>query len=176
MPDVYVGVGSNIEPESNIAAAVEALSDEFGAIDSSSVYRNPPIGFDGSDFLNLVLRFQSSATPLAVDEVLGDLEQRAGRDRTKGQPGSRSLDLDLLLFGSMVDAPLRLPHEDIRRYSFVACPLAELAPRLRHPIMGTSIEELWTSMARSNPSLTNIGPVAESDASDPPPIPAAENR
>jgi 2-amino-4-hydroxy-6-hydroxymethyldihydropteridine diphosphokinase len=113
MPDVYVGVGSNIEPESNILSAVEALRDEFGTINSSSVYRNPPIGFEGDEFLNLVLRFQSETNPRVVEQLLGDLELHAGRDRSQARPGPRSLDLDLLLFGSVVDASLRLPHEDI---------------------------------------------------------------
>ena len=157
MPDVYVGVGSNIDPEASIATAVEMLRDECGVIESSSVYRNPPVGFDGDDFLNLVLRFQSSIDAVLIRQLLGDLEQRAGRQRILTGLGSRKLDLDLLLYGSLIDASLRLPHEDILRYSFVLCPLAELAPTLAHPVTGVSIAESWGDLAQTKPLLTNIG-------------------
>ncbi len=160
MPDIYVGVGSNIDPEANISTAVEMLRDEYGVIESSSVYRNPPVGFDGDDFLNLVLRFQSSIDPALVEQLLSHLEQRAGRERALTSLGSRRLDLDLLLYGSLIDAPLRLPHEDILRYSFVLCPLAELAPGLVHPVTGRSIANSWSDLAQTNPLLTNVGSTA----------------
>jgi len=162
MPDVYVGVGSNIEPVRNIAVAVEALREAVGAIALSSAYRNPPVGFNGDDFLNLVLRFSSASGPESVEKLLGDLERNAGRERARTESGPRSLDLDLLLYGSLVDAKLRLPRDDILAYSFVLCPLAELAPDLTHPISGMSIAECWKHMmAVADPSMKNVGSLPE---------------
>ena len=161
MPDIYVGVGSNIDSEANIAKAVEMLRNDWGAIESSSVYRNPAVGFVGDDFLNLVLRFQSSIDAVLIGQLLDAFEQRAGRERTSAGLGSRSLDLDLLLYGSLIDASLRLPHEDILRYSFVLCPLAELAPTLSHPVTGISIAESWGDLAQTKPILKNIGSPAD---------------
>ena len=157
--DAYVGLGRNIDAERHLTAAVEALKDRVGAVGLSSTYRNPAVGFDGDDFLNLVLRLQSEAGPRALKEILNGIEQRAGRVRAGLGPGPRTLDLDLLLYGSLIEAPLRLPHADVLKYSFVLCPLAELAPSLVHPITGITVVESWQDMARTNPPLTNLGPL-----------------
>ena len=81
MADAYVGLGSNIDAERHLADAVEALKDRVGAVALSSMYRNPAVGFDGDDFLNLVLRLHSEAGPCALKEILSGIEQRAGRAR-----------------------------------------------------------------------------------------------
>ena len=165
MTDAYVGLGSNIDAERHLASAVEALQDRVGAVELSSTYRNPAVGFAGDDFLNLVLRLQSEAGPRALKDILNGIEQRAGRARAGLAPGARKLDLDLLLYGSLIEAPLKLPHADVLRYSFVLCPLAELAPSLVHPITGITVAESWQEMARTNPPLTNLGPL-QADKTD----------
>jgi 2-amino-4-hydroxy-6-hydroxymethyldihydropteridine diphosphokinase len=164
MPDVYVGVGSNIDPERNIATAVKVLRETYGTLELSSAYRNPPVGFDGDDFVNLVLCFRSASGPAVVEESLSDLEKRAGRTRTGAGSGPRTLDLDLLLYGSLVDAELRLPRDDILMYPFVLCPLAELVPDLAHPMTGISVADSWKEMVHSSPPFTNIGPPADIEA------------
>ena len=157
--DAYVGLGSNVDAERHLADAVEALKDYVGAVALSSTYRNPAVGFDGDDFLNLVLWLHSEAGPGALKEILSGIEQRAGRARAGLGPGPRTLDLDLLLYGSLIEAPLRLPHADVLKYSFVLRPLAELAPSLVHPITGITVAESWQEMALTNPPLTNLGPL-----------------
>jgi 2-amino-4-hydroxy-6-hydroxymethyldihydropteridine diphosphokinase len=157
--DVYIGAGSNIDAERNIMQALDVLRERVGAIELSRTYRNPPVGFDGDDFLNLVLRLQTDVGPVAVERILSELEECAGRARTGPRPGPRSLDLDLLLYGSLIDAELRLPHQDVLKYPFVLRPLAELAPSLIHPISGIPVTQSWVEMARTNPSLTDIGPL-----------------
>jgi len=157
--DVYISVGSNIDAQQNITSAIEVLQERMAVVELSCTYRNPPVGFDGDDFLNLVLRLQSDAGPVAVEKVLSETERYAGRARTGRGPGPRSLDLDLLLYGSLIDAELRLPHEDVLKYPFVLRPLAELAPTLVHPITGIPIAQSWAEMARMNPPLTDVGPL-----------------
>ena len=61
--------------------------------------------------------------------------------------GSRELDLDLLLYGSMVDPDRKLPRPDILRYAFVLGPLAELAPALVHPVTGQAFNGAWQEMS-----------------------------
>jgi len=102
---------------------------------------------------------QSEAGPRALKDILNGIERRAGRVRAGLGPGPRILDLDLLLYGSLIEAPLKLPHADVLKYSFVLCPLAELAPSLVHPITGITVAESWQEMARTNPPLTNLGPL-----------------
>ena len=159
MTDVYIGVGSNIDAERNITSAIDVLQERMGVVELSCTYRNPPVGFNGDDFLNLVLRLHSDAGPVAVEKILNEIERCAGRARTGRGPGPRSLDLDLLLYGSLVDAELRLPHKDVLKYPFVLRPLAELAPTLAHPITGIPVAQSWLEMAPTNPPLTAVGPL-----------------
>ena len=141
----FVSAGSNIEPRANLEAACAALKQHFGELELSPLYRSPAAGFSGPDFLNLVAGFRTEEAPAAILERLADLEADAGRDRSAGKFSSRTLDLDLLLYGDRIDAALKLPHPDIERYAFVLKPLADLAPDLRHPATGVTLSELWES-------------------------------
>ena len=129
----------------NLRLACRELRQRFGALEISGVYRNPAVGFAGDDFLNLVLRFRSAEPPAAIIVELERLHVLAGRVRGPDPFSSRTLDLDLLLYGDAVlpDPALRVPREDIRKYAFVLGPLAELAPELRHPLSGETMAELW---------------------------------
>ena len=73
MTDVYIGVGSNIDAQQNLTSAIDVLQERMGAVELSCTYRNPPVGFDGDDFLNLVLRLHSDAGPIAVEKILNEI-------------------------------------------------------------------------------------------------------
>ena len=146
---VFVSAGSNIEPRANLKAACAALKQRYGELELSPLYQSPAAGFSGPDFLNLVAGFRTEEAPSELIERLAELEANAGRDRSAGKFSSRTLDLDLLLYGDRVDAALKLPHPDIERYAFVLKPLADLAPELRHPVTGATIAEHWESFTGS---------------------------
>ncbi|HEX6996261.1 MAG TPA: 2-amino-4-hydroxy-6-hydroxymethyldihydropteridine diphosphokinase [Gammaproteobacteria bacterium] len=148
MVEVYVGVGSNIEPERHLRLAVAALEARFGRIRCSSVYRSPSFGFCGADFLNMVCAFSTDRGPDDVERELYDIEYEGGRVRRVERYSSRTLDLDLLLFGEAVDAARRLPRSDVLRYPFVLAPLVELDPALRHPLTGVALADEWRAMQR----------------------------
>ena len=59
MPEIYVAIGSNVEPERHLRSALVALAEHFGVLRLSPVYRNQPVGFEGDDFLNMVAAFDS---------------------------------------------------------------------------------------------------------------------
>jgi len=148
---VYVSAGSNVEPEKNLRLACRELKKLSGSLSHSWVYRTKAIGFDGSDFLNMVISF---STRLKLDEIITELdriETLSGRKLKKSSFSSRTLDLDLLLYGAcVVDSPqISLPRVDILKYAFVLGPLAELAPQLRHPGSGKTMGELWAAFDRS---------------------------
>ena len=145
MARVYVSIGSNIEREPNIRAAVQALRERFGALTLSQVYENRPIGFEGENFYNLVAAFDTAEPPEAVTAGLHDIERRLGRERETSRFTSRTIDLDLLLYGDLVrhDAELRIPRPEVTEYACVLRPLAELAPGLTHPESGLSYAEMW---------------------------------
>jgi len=157
--DVYVSAGSNVAPEENLRRACRELRSRFGSIDVSSVYRNPPVGFTGDDFLNLVLRFRTDEPPAAIIAELERLQALAGRVRGSARFAPRTLDLDLLLYGSAVllEPPIRVPREDIGKYSFVLGPIAELAPELRHPLTGETMAGMWAKFDRARHPLERVG-------------------
>ncbi len=157
---VFVGAGSNIEPETHLREALRRLRREFGPVSSSAVYRTRAVGFDGRDFLNLVASFRTGLPPRAVVEKLDRIEAAAGRRRGGERFASRTLDLDLLMYDELVvDEPgLKLPRDDILDYAFVLGPLAELAPELMHPVEGVTMRELWRRFDRREQLLSRLSP------------------
>ncbi|MBL8200042.1 MAG: 2-amino-4-hydroxy-6-hydroxymethyldihydropteridine diphosphokinase [Chromatiales bacterium] len=157
--DVYVSAGSNVGPEENLRLACRELARRFGPLSMSGVYRNPPVGFTGDDFLNLVLRFRTAEPPAAIVAELERLHVLAGRVRRLEKFAPRTLDLDLLLYGDAIipERAIRVPREDILKYGFVLGPLAELAPDLRHPVTGQTMAELWASFDQRAHPLERVG-------------------
>lgn len=144
---VFVGAGSNIKPRASLEAACAELNERYGELELSPVYESPAEGFEGPSFLNLVVSFLTENSPREILGALVELEANAGRDRSAGKFSSRTIDLDLLLYGGTVDASLKLPHPDIERYAFVLRPLADLAPELRHPVTGATLSQLWSTFS-----------------------------
>jgi len=154
MTQVYIGIGSNIEPEQNIAAALAELRGRYGPLRLSPVYDSAPVGFAGERFWNLVAAFDATDSATTVQDTLHAIETGHGRERGVRRFGPRTLDLDLLLYGDLVrhDGVLDLPRPEIRRYSFVLRPLADLAPAGRDPESGKTFRQLWDDL-RPPPEL-----------------------
>lgn len=145
MPQVFVSIGSNIDREHHIRTAVVELR-ERGRLSLSSVYESAPIGFRGNNFYNLVAELETDTPVLSLCNQLSEIEQRHGRVRGTNRFASRTLDLDLLLYGDLVrqDHLVQIPRPEIMQYAFVLKPLSELAPELRHPVTGISFGEMWS--------------------------------
>lgn len=155
MTEVFVGIGSNVEPEKHFRAASRLLRERFGAVRLSPVYRNKAVGFEGDDFLNGVAVFATTLSVETLNEALDDIEVRCGRERGAARFSPRTLDLDLLLYGDTVsEAPVRLPRKEILKYSFVLKPLADIAGSLRHPVTGQTYAEHWAAFEGEGGTLT----------------------
>jgi len=154
----YVSIGSNIEREKHVRAAVAALRSRFGILALSRVYENRAIGFDGGNFYNLVAGFDTNESPEGVVTTLHGIEQDLGRKRGPSKFSSRSLDLDLLLYGRLIrdDKTLRLPRDEIREYACVLRALAELAPNDLHPETGETFAAMWARFPQSQQPLTPV--------------------
>ena len=151
MVSVYVGMGSNINAEQNIRNGIATLQERFGELAVSPVYESEPVGLTGDNFYNLVIGFDSDEPYEQITAALHEIEARFGRDRDQGYLQSRTLDLDLLLYGELVleEGNLQLPRRDILQYAFVLKPLAELAGDKLHPVLKRSYNELWCTFDRA---------------------------
>jgi 2-amino-4-hydroxy-6-hydroxymethyldihydropteridine diphosphokinase len=148
MTACYVSVGSNIDKAKNIQAGLTSLRETFGELTISPIYETVAVGFEGDDFFNLVVSFETHLSAHDVFDVLRQLEFKQGRLPNSQKFTPRKLDLDLLLFGDMIihDDVLKIPRDDIEKYRFVLQPLADIAPDLIHPILHKSYREMLSSI------------------------------
>lgn len=147
MPIIVISIGSNVEPEFHLRAAVRALRREFDDVRLSPVYQSKAVGFDGADFLNLVASARTDESLEGVVARLRKIEAAHGRERPSARFSPRTLDLDLLLYGDEISAvpTLRLPRAEITQHAFVLRPLADLLPKARHPLLGQTYAQLWSN-------------------------------
>ncbi|MEC9376288.1 MAG: 2-amino-4-hydroxy-6-hydroxymethyldihydropteridine diphosphokinase [Pseudomonadota bacterium] len=143
MIEAYLSAGSNITPEKNLKLACMQLAKHYGDLELSPVYRNPAEGFLGDEFLNMVIGFKTDESPEQIIERIELIHKQARRQRTKDKFSSRTLDLDLLLYGNEIRRNPKIPHQDIENYGFVAKPLSQIAPKYKHPITGKTMLEIW---------------------------------
>ena len=166
MPEhlVFVGIGSNIDPEENIACALERLSRQTAIEAVSTFYRTVPVGRpEQPPFLNGAARLRTTLDAGTLkSEVLRGIESALGRVRTADACAPRTIDLDILLFDSaIIEEPgLRVPDPGIRERPFVAVPLLELAPDLVLPDTGEKLSGL--SCARRREGLIPADAFTES--------------
>ena len=155
MARVYISLGSNTDREVRIRMVVDELRRGFGRLQLSPVYDSAAVGFDGSDFLNLVAALESPLDAGALYRAFHDIEDRLGRDRSLPKFASRPIDIDILLYDDLIiDMPgLRVPRPEILINAFVLKPLQDIAPDLVHPETGQSFAEHWRAMAAQAPRL-----------------------
>jgi 2-amino-4-hydroxy-6-hydroxymethyldihydropteridine diphosphokinase len=156
--EVFVSLGSNVDPAHNLRWGLEQLARRYGPVRRSPIYRNAPVGFQGEDFYNLVAAFETAEAVRTVSTALDEMENRCGRDRSAVRYGPRTLDLDLLLYGALVveEPGLVLPRPDLMRYAFMLGPLAVLAGDRRHPVTGESFASIWARCDQSRHPLVEV--------------------
>jgi 2-amino-4-hydroxy-6-hydroxymethyldihydropteridine diphosphokinase len=158
MPRIWLSLGSNLERDWHINKALDALTAHLGTGIQSPVYESPAAGFDGPDFYNLVIGFDTNLSPEALMDFLAELEQQLGRTRNEKRFSSRTIDIDLLTYGGelLTVRGKQLPRDDILEYSFVLQPLADVASTERHPLNGLTYHELWNQMRAQAAPLREV--------------------
>jgi len=141
----FIALGTNLGDRlANLEAALRAMPPALRVVRRSRVYQTPPWGYtDQPAFLNQVIEAETDLTPQDLLVFLKDLERRLGRLPTF-QYGPRLIDLDILFYDDLVlESPvLVLPHPKLHERAFVLAPLNDLAPDLRHPLLGMTVQEL----------------------------------
>ena len=152
---VYLGLGTNSgNKQDNLQRAIEALSLALGLPAAcSSFMESEPWGFESKNsFLNCVVTFDTHLSPIELLNTTEEIERRLGRTKKSigGQYSDRTIDIDILFYGNKVIKSERLtvPHPLLHLRNFVLQPLHEIAPQLRHPAMGRTIEELLAELSK----------------------------
>jgi 2-amino-4-hydroxy-6-hydroxymethyldihydropteridine diphosphokinase len=147
----FLSLGSNLgDRRAYLQAAVERLSQTgVRLVRESSVYETDPQDLpDQPKFLNMVVEIETALFPLQLLSCAQKIERELGRQRLT-EKGPRTIDIDILFYGRFVIETdrLRIPHARLEQRRFVLEPLAELAPHFRHPVHGTSINQLLRGVA-----------------------------
>ncbi|WP_323815886.1 2-amino-4-hydroxy-6-hydroxymethyldihydropteridine diphosphokinase [Cellvibrio sp. NN19] len=158
MTAIYLSLGSNVNRHKNIVAALDALCALFGELQISSVYESKSVGFDGSNFFNLVVGAETLLSITELSEKLKRIEDDNGRKRNGPKFSPRTLDIDILTYGDFVgvESGVELPRAEITKNAFVLLPLAEIAPQLLHPQLQKSYQQLWAEYDQASQSLWSI--------------------
>lgn len=158
MAIIYISLGSNINRAKNTRAGVKALKQAFGQLTLSAVYESEAVGFDGDAFYNMVISCEVSTPVHETNQVLRDIEDANGRDRSGPKFSSRTLDLDLLLYDDLQlnEKGLKLPRDEILKNAFVLWPLSEIAPNLKHPEILTSYASMWSAFDKAKESINPV--------------------
>ncbi len=150
MPRVFVSVGSNLDPETNVRRAMRLLHSELGIRAISTFYRTPALKRPADPpFANGVVEVGDALGPLEIKKRLRQIEQALDRERTADRFAPRTVDLDLIIYGDevMSSDQLTLPRPDVVERPFVAIPLLELAPDLILPDSRKSLRSVVSSLA-----------------------------
>ncbi|KPK74173.1 MAG: hypothetical protein AMJ89_06840 [candidate division Zixibacteria bacterium SM23_73] len=173
MSTAYISIGSNLGDRLEyIRGAIRKLkqSKEIEICRASSVYETEPVEYrvkgQGSKvekqpwFLNMILELETTLEPSNLLELLLGIENQMGRTRPALRPeqtqgtefvryGPRNIDLDLLLYDDLVlnSDKLTLPHPRMHQRKFVLVPLAEITPKVVHPLLKKSVEKLLEELS-----------------------------
>jgi 2-amino-4-hydroxy-6-hydroxymethyldihydropteridine diphosphokinase len=158
MTAVYVAAGSNVEPERNLARACGQIAKQWPDARFSRAYRNAAVGFEGPEFINLVVGFTTDQALGDVLATLHGIEHECGRPRNAPKWASRTMDLDILLYGDLIEktAEYTVPRPDLLKRPFMLGPMAEIAPYVRHPLIHKTMAELWSEFDRAAHEMTPV--------------------
>jgi len=158
MTKIYLSLGSNIQRYHHISSGLNALNDLLNDMQISTIYESKSVGFEGSNFLNLVVAGLSNLSISQLSEKLKKIEDDNGRKRSGPKFSPRTLDIDILLYDKFVgtDSGVSLPRDEILQNAFVLLPLSELAPDEYHPQFNKTYAQLWNEFPQISQKLWSI--------------------
>jgi 2-amino-4-hydroxy-6-hydroxymethyldihydropteridine diphosphokinase len=163
MKTAYLSLGSNIgDREAMLQAALDRLhSSDLVVRRVSSVYETEPVDFkEQRFFLNLAAEVETELFPMMLLTRIQKIELALGRRRAGQAKGPRTIDIDILLYGSsqVQSGRLEIPHPRMHERRFVLAPMVELAPDLRHPALRGTMRELLAAVEGQKLRKVNFTP------------------
>lgn len=159
---IYLSLGTNQgDREVNLEAVQHHLPVAVNVLECSPIYETPPWGYDDQPtFLNQVVKGKTELSPEDLLNYLKAVEEKMGRVPTF-RFGPRIIDIDILFYDELVfdNSNLVIPHPRLEGRAFVLVPLSDLAPDLRHTVLGKTVKELLNETDTSGISLykrTNV--------------------
>ncbi|MBY0405347.1 MAG: 2-amino-4-hydroxy-6-hydroxymethyldihydropteridine diphosphokinase [Cyanobacteria bacterium] len=153
MTIVYLGLGSNIGDRVGYvqqALGLLKFSPEIRVISTSSFYETEPVGFAEQEwFVNAAAAIDTTLSPEALLKVCQRIESQLGRVRDpNNKNGPRTIDIDILFFDTIIldDPGLTIPHPKLHERAYALVPLLEINPRVHHPVLGKTVEQLHQSL------------------------------
>ena len=164
---VFLGLGSNLgERELYLNNAVGLIGRSIGFIsEKSGIYETEPWGFQSeNNFLNMVIKIHTELKPHDLLKQIQGIEDKLGRVRNAKQYASRTIDIDILFYANrIIERPdLTIPHPLIQDRKFVLVPLCEIAPKMIHPLLSMTFEDLLLK-CRDERKVTKITPAGNPD-------------
>jgi 2-amino-4-hydroxy-6-hydroxymethyldihydropteridine diphosphokinase len=146
---LFLGLGSNLgQRQHNLEQAIAGLSKVMKVTAVSPIYEAEPWGLlEQPTFLNACLSGETEHSPQNLLIFIKNLEIEMGR-RAAPKWGPRLIDIDILLYENIVLQMngLTIPHPHLHERAFVLAPLADIAPEVKHPVLGQTIGELRTAV------------------------------
>jgi dihydropteroate synthase/2-amino-4-hydroxy-6-hydroxymethyldihydropteridine diphosphokinase len=168
---VYLGLGTNSgDRHANLLSAAALLPPKVTVLTQSPIYQTPPWGYtEQADFLNQVIKAETTLTPLELLKYVKEIEEKVGRTATF-RWGPREIDIDILFYDDLIfeDKKLTIPHPYLHQRNFVLVPLADLSPDLLHPLTGLTVRQHLAELDPS--SVTKFDPEQEKLVADNQPL------
>lgn len=155
---VTLSLGSNIDRYKHLNAGLNALEDAFGEVISSPIYESDAVGFNGSAFLNSIAIIQTHESLTRVIEILKQIEDDNGRDRSGPKFSPRTLDIDVVTYGDFFGEHegIELPRAELFKNAFVLRPMADVLPDVKVPGQGLTYAQLWQQYDQSKQALAPV--------------------
>ncbi len=157
MTSVFLDIGSNINRLKNIQSCIDYLRTDYPTIRFSKAYESEAFGFKGDPFINVSAHIETKQSYQTLKSYLKDIEDKHARKRGGRKYISRTLDVDILLFGDLIMHPeIDVPRAEILKFPFVLFPLSEIASDIIHPTEKISIAKIVEQTELSKSSLLEV--------------------
>jgi 2-amino-4-hydroxy-6-hydroxymethyldihydropteridine diphosphokinase len=155
---VALGLGSNVDAETNLSSALDELLLQFHDLALSSVFRSKAKDGAAPDYLNMAVGVETDVALPDLVKLLKKIEDKHRRDRGTPQPAHVTLDIDLLAYGDKSGNfdGVMLPRPEILTAAYVLWPLSQVAAKKKHPALKQTYAELWQTFDRSRQSIVPV--------------------